>query len=419
MIHFKYATILLAIGCTLTGCGETTDETESNETSSQTETGAGTLNISPSELPNVTDPVVAFTDDTDSEAATAAANFNSLNISNSLRLNATTGVSLGNTYAEHNEAFQAASNPSPLFCEAVYEAHQRLFDAAGADSMKCFMTRTVGEEESLFDGEEHIITLKLTDDESGGEMEVPVKLKFDGPSDNLSGFTMWACQNNEQSHYTNISFNESSVSMKLIRKHEGGQECASWTDMTLDSDINSDKQLVGLKNVTVNFQSECSDGSTGRWGTKTITQSDKFVLFKGYNVEASQDNSQLQHVLLTEIFDNSDSLSDFALSDLSLGSGAGVHTNHNDTSSAQGWNGDTLNIEAQAESVIDMKEYVASISLPEVANTEVEVGFTGDQAWNCSGTPELESTVSSETAQYCDGRFMIDQEGQNLDCNSL
>ena len=417
----KYLCFIFLMGM---GCDQNPTEEEeetsttATPTATTTENSAGTLNISVSKIPQITDPVAAFEASDSSEDSKVAAQFNTLTLdAPSLALNASTGLSIGTTSASLKSAFNAASNPSKMACQAVRWGIEFFSAASFGDTILCFLKAGFADSAILFDGGTHIASLTLPEDQNSQpdeDQNIKMKVKVDGDKNNLKGFQMWACQGGMQMVYTHTTIDSTGKVITKSKRRTPGEDndagCSGSTsgieDIHLTSRLNAKGQYVGLKRLTMNGQKTCGTGSQLARNRQTVVrQSDKYFEFKEYQEEPLHNHTR-RSMFFTELIDTNADLTNYAITKLALGDGAGIEANYNDNS-AQGFNGDTLSIDAQATEL----SRVSSAQLPTTAPSGTLITFQGEEVWDCQGTVEETASADNAAGKSCNERFSLDMEG--------
>src|SRR5690606_8011507 len=107
--------------------------------------------------------------------------------------------------------------------------------------------------------------------------------------------------------------------------------------------LNAEGKMVGLKSINKTTATICSsNNAVVRYKESDITQSDKNLMVAEWQTEQSTINKDLFFV---ELIDSNTPGEAFSPKKLALGDGASK-TTHFGNEDAQGWNGDTLAINA-------------------------------------------------------------------------
>ncbi len=384
---------------TTTTGGETEDETPPDNA------GSLAINIPLESLPNVTDPVVAYVATTDTPEAEEAASFNSLNIGNlSVSLIANSGVSLGKSASEVGAVFDA-NGKSKAGCRAINEAYKFFQDAGSTDSMQCMLRGTYGDSDTLWDGKDHIVNWGF------GSQSYKIKLKINGSKTGISSLTMHACNSNRQTHYFAVAIDDYDVTLTSKREHPGGSspscsgDTSGFSKSVVTSKVNNEGKLVGLKKIATQSVTTCdASGDVARFTRRDITQSDNNFQLVGY----SHDAGDINFAAFAELLDTNTDSSAYAITKLAIGDGAAMFS---DISTAvEGWNGDSGDVDNNS-SRIPKVEDLDQLDIPSSAP---DIGFTGDEVWDCGGEAESTTELSQTIMQACSERFDIDQDP--IDC---
>jgi hypothetical protein len=351
----------------------------------------------------------------------------STNISKSLLKAASTGLPLGTTTSS---SFDSSS--SIASCEMFNMTKSAVQSAAQGDLILCYIqglfkaavaagiTDTNGSAIDIYDGNTHTFTLDLTgvstgeDDDDGGG---PDHVKNSGGA--ITDFKMWACESSSQNEYISQTIADSTFTMKSISKHRGsdGKNTINETaQIDVSGTLNSSGKFTGTKNITLTI-----DAGSSWWGIMTFGQQASSATMTAYQSGTFSDPQSSATITSTnsiygtvQLLDgNATDADPYKIALLALGDGAvkgewtGTRGSEiwNDTF-VQSWNGDT----ATSVSSNDYTEAATAATL--TTKTEPTVAFSGDEAYDCSGTAEATISFATLSASGSLSKASVDLAGQ-------
>ena len=375
---------------------------------------AGTLQITTiASMPQITDPVAAYDATTSGEEVTAAADFNELVLSNALT--ATTGVSLGTKASDLKSRFDANQNASSAFCRTMNQSLRFMGGLVEADLVGCYMQKGFGEREAFYDGEYHIYDLVVSEVEDGEREEFKIRTKAKIAKDaagNLNLFEAFLCEEDENSgkfdfiQYVKKTISEQKIA--IISKNRSifdnqGSEQTIMIASELQAALNTKGKMVGLKKIE---HSETSDDGL-KVEHAEVTQSDQNIQYIGWSGSGERLRRFFSFV---ELIDLNSSDKPYALTQLAYGDGAALF-DINGQIEAQGWNGDTLDVDTNASRLVKVEGQEET--LPKDTSPKL-ISFAEAESWDCSGSPEITIELNNADSDDCNERFLIDQNTSTL-----
>ena len=407
-------TFLLAILFHFSCSAESSDDQTTAE-GVETHTKAGTILIEAFEaLPKITDPVAEFASSALGTAVEEAKSFNSLQIDTQLTT-ASTGISMGGLVSDLKSRFDANENASSSLCRTMNQAFRFMAGAVEPDLTTCYIEAAFGNRAEFYDGDYHIYDFSIVEVEDDQEetFNLRAKVKVEAEDDGtIKLFEAFLCESEEPGDpFTFIRYLKKTLtadSIKIYTKkfnvfNNNGDDQEIFIETEVNSNINSDGQMVGLKKIN---HSETSD-DYNHVEKSIITQSNENIRYVGWS--GSGDRLR-KFYSFTELIDSNQDGEDYSPRKLAFGDGAAVIEISGSTTT-EGWDGDTLSIDPDSERHVKVEGKESEFPTD---TTPAELGWSDNQKFDCSGDAEADIKLGLEKSVACSDRYWIDQETSNL-----
>ncbi len=293
--------------------------------------------------------------------------------------------------------YEASSTSFPIgssngMCQMTNLVKNLLDDAAKVDKIKCYVDRvmvTNGLEDSaaIYDGKAHIFMITFT---GRGEIEKgKVQLQIEKVDENnISSFSMKNCFGADGGATQTESLlykigTDKKVSVTSKQKKDTWQSY-----ITVDGELDGNSKY---KSKTIVAKSIGAYENNVNSSKGTINQYSDALIFNGFNTGTWGGHNYQNRMYSKLELKNGDSSE---LHEIGIGDGSASFIMTGDdwpgNSAIESWNGDTNKTLTDKTSGM---YYSAVLGQTPEAIEEVTIpDFTGDEAWDCSGTPEYNLT---------------------------
>jgi hypothetical protein len=426
-VYFVVAVCILPTLLLYFSCGKETAEDKPKENTEEESVddpiySTGNVAIATvDKILQVVDPVQAYpVSDTSPEAIEARA-FGQLAIATELTTVANTGVSLGRTTSDIASAFGNASG-SKAFCDSVNRGMKFFKEASAPDFSLCALKLGAKKEQfavkddglngnAIDSGVQKIWDFKIKSSEGSQTFRMKFQIDVDEKG-GLKSFENFSCTAQGDAKLSQEGYAKQTITDGKVKVHArsfGNKGDGFKMRVEMEGALDSKGKLVGLKKI--DYAEKLED----RFVHAKVTQSTDNIEIIGYE----STGSVTQYISFIELLDKNTESSPYAVTKLAYGDGASllkVTQNSTSTNISQGWNGDTLVVNASEPRLAKVTGREADYLAPE--NDDLDLEFPAAETYDCSGAADYTVDGSMEDFKECIEAFEIDQEGSQM-CTDL